>query len=157
MTYVQALVYDLEGNFRGYTTLNHEANKLKSTNLWSEAELPKLQEQLDRLNVGSELMAHWPSLNDPQVAALLNNPAWEPLEMEWADVVDEERSHYVFEQVPEIDLATGRETGRLVNGNIDEQASVIVLKKAQVPKEPVKAQLRIKKAQETVARQRAGR
>lgn len=155
MTYVMALVYDAEGNFRGYTTLNHETSKLKSTNLWTEEELPKLQEQLDRLNVGGALTAHWPNLNDPEVAALLNDPNWEPLETHVVDVVDDDRSHYVWTQVSQID-AFGNPTGEMVNGELDETASVIAYKKARVPVRPIDAQIRTKKAQETVARRRAG-
>lgn len=155
MTYVAALVYDADGNFRGYTTLNHEVNKLKSTNLWTEEERPKLEEQLQRLNVGSALMAHWPSIDDPEVLKMLNDPTWEPLEMVLADVVDDERSLYVWTQIQETD-AFGEPTGRMINGELDRDASVIAYKKAHIPKEPIKAQVRTKKAQEIVARRRAG-
>lgn len=162
MTYIQALVYDAEGNFRGYTTLNAETNKLKSTNLWSEKELPQLKEQLDRLNVGSALSAHWPAPSDPEVMALLNDPTWEPLEMVPGRAVDDLRSHWVWTQTPKINPMTGQpDIGAdgqmiMINGELDQDASVIVYKTIMVPKEPIKAQIRTKKAQDIVARRRAG-
>jgi hypothetical protein len=155
MTYVPALVYDSEGNFRGYTTLNHESNKLKSTNLWTEAELPKLHEQLERLNVDTRLKGVWPRTDDPDVVALLQDRSWMPYETKMAEVVDDERSHYVYHQEPEVD-SFGNETGRMINGHLDEAASVIRFKVAEVPSNPIDIQIRTKKAQETVARRRAG-
>ena len=155
-SYVPVAIYDLQGQFRGYSILNHEANKLKTTNVWTEAEQQQLQTQLDRLNTDSTLKAHWPALNDPEVAALLNDRTWEPIETRIADVVDDEHSFYVFEQVPELDRF-GNETGRMVNGDIDRDASVLAFKKAEIPVRPIDAQIRTKKAQELIARKRAGR
>lgn len=162
MTYIAALVYDPDGNFRGYTTLNAETNKLKSTNLWSEEELPKLNDQVARLNVGSALSAHWPAPSDPEVMALLNDPAWEPLEMVPGEAVDDDRSHWVWTQEPKIDPLTGGPAvgpdGQMImiNGELDREASVIAYKRIMVPREPIKAQVRTKKAQDIVARRRAG-
>jgi hypothetical protein len=155
MTYVKALVYDSEGNFRGYTTLNHEANKLKSTNLWSEEEQPKLDEQLDRLNVDTQLKATWPRTDDPDVIALLQNRSWMPYQTKLAKVVDDAQSHYVYHQEPEVD-ALGNPTGRMTKGHLDEEASVIRFKMAEVPVNPIDVQIRTKRAQEIVARHRAG-
>jgi hypothetical protein len=156
MSYVPCLVYDLDGNFVGYSILNNEARKLKTTNLWTDEERAKLDEQVARLNGHQALSAHWPRLDDPEVIALLSDPSFMPLETEVADVVDDEHSYYVWTEVPEIDHA-GQPTGRMVKGELDRQASVIAYKKATVPKRPIDAQIRTKKAQEIVAQKRAGR
>lgn len=153
--YIHVLLYTHEGDFIGYA-IRKEGGKLQSTNIWTEAEVSALNEQLGRLNQDVSLKQFWPHPNDPEVLEILGREDFEPLEMEKANVVDESQSYYVWEQVKEVDRF-GNATGRMVDGeNYDEAASVIVTKEAMVPKRPSDVMLRIKHACEIVARERAG-
>ena len=144
MQYVEALVYDVDGNFRGHAILKGDTGRLQSINLWTDEALPAFQDTLERLNGSSAIKDHWPKLEDPEVRALLDNPEWIPLETELLDVEDEENSHYVF---------TKDEDDEEV---IDYDASVIATKKAWIPKRQSDVQARIREAMEIVARRRAG-
>jgi hypothetical protein len=141
--YEQALVYDLQGNHRGSVIIKNIQGgsiKLQSLNLWTDAELLDLQEQLDRLNSELTIKAHWPRQDDPEVQALLQNPNWEPVEMVASEEVDLDQSYIVHkDDNPESD--------------IDYEASVIVNRPVMVPSR-TGASARIRLAMETVARQR---
>lgn len=144
MQYAEALVYDVDGNFRGHAILKGDTGRLQSINLWTDNELPAFQSTLKKLNGSSAINDYWPKLEDPEVRALLDDPSWKPLEMELVDVEDEENSHYVF-----IKNTEGEDI-------IDRDASVVATKRAWIPKRPSDAQIRIHDALETVARRRAG-
>lgn len=139
--YEQALVYDAEGNFRGYTVLHNIGEgqaKLQTQNLWTEEETAQFTEQLDRLNGQVATLAHWPRRDDPEVLALLQDPNWEPPELEPSEEVDEDQSYIV----------------RKEDDSIDYAASVIIPKTVMVPSR-VGVQARVRKALETVAERRA--
>src|ERR1035437_4367821 len=157
MQYESVAIYTLGGDFVGYSILKGlgTINKLQSVNIWSEEEMPKLTEQLGRLNGDVALRAHWPRQDDPEVLALLNDPNFMPLETEVVDVVDDGNSYYAYTQVLEVD-ALGKQTGRIIDGDLDREASVLAYKKAVVPVRPIDAQIRTKKAHEIVAQRRAG-
>lgn len=153
-----------DGNFLGYAIKAAEVpSKLQSTNLYLEGEEVKLNEQLAALNENVDIRSHWPSHNDPEVQALVNDPSFMPIEYIDAQVVDDDHSLYVWKKEhatddhgnPLFDLATGQPV--MVDGSeLDEMASVISYKIARVPKRPSDAMWRIKKAAETIARRRAG-
>lgn len=148
--YAAVAIYDLSGDFLGYAIRDtRTTNKLQSLNLWKEGQEGGLNSQLGRLNEQAALKDHWPSLKDPEVQALLQDPSFEPIEYEEQEAVDEEKSHYVYKQI------AGTE-GEWIDGDVDEEASTIVIKTVSVPKRPTDAMLRIKKACEIVARRRAG-
>lgn len=146
MNYTRALIYDPEGNFVGYSILKNGINKLHSSNIWTEAESGELDKQLNRLNGDVAIKAHWPRVDDPEVIALLENSAWEPIETMLAEVVDEDRSYYVW-----LKDASGHNTA-----DLDKTASVIATKQAQVPVRPSDISVRVRHALETVAERRAG-
>lgn len=137
MTYVPILVYDNEANFLGYGIKDTNKNKLHTANLWGQDETAELREQIERLNDQTSVLANWPSMNDPEVMKLIGDPTWEPVEDEPAQVVDEEASTIVENEL----------------GEIDHRKSNIVTKTVMVPS-PVGVAARIKKAQEIVARSR---
>lgn len=157
MAYNAVAVYNMDGSFLGYAIKNDGIPKLQSTNLYAETEQDKLAIQLGRLNENLDLSAVWPDPRDPAVRRLLADPSFVPIEMVEDEVVDDENSYYVYEQEPEYDVATGQPTGRLVNGTLNREASVLIYKKMMVPARPSDVMERTKKACEIVARQRAAR
>ena len=139
MPYSPVLIYSFEGEFLGYGIRKPEPTlQLKSVNIWTEEETDDLNAQTARLNGDIDIRANWPNVNDPDVLKLINNPLWEPLEMEKVSIMDDDVSHYVF-----------------VDETLDEEASVIVYKDIMAPKNPAQAQARTKKAQEIIARERS--
>lgn len=157
MAYNAVAVYSLEGAFLGYAIKNDTVPKLQSTNLYAENEQDKLSLQLGRLNENLDLTSVWPDARDPEVQRLLADPDFMPLEMIEDDVVDDENSYYVYEQEPELDPATGQPTGRIIDGHLNREASVLVYKRMLVPKRPSDVMERTKKACEIIARKRARR
>lgn len=157
MTFVPVAIYDYNsGAFLGYGIKDDRAVKLQSANLWKDGEEQSLNDQLRRLNNQVDINKHWPHPQDPDVQKLLNDPNFFPIEYEEAEVVDDEKSNYVWKMESETD-EHGNETGRMVQGSeLDEEASTIVTKMGKVPKRPTDIVVRIKKASEQVARQRAG-
>lgn len=133
-----AALYDLHGDFRGYTIIR--ANKLGSTNIWPEVDIEDIQRQVQRLNEGVNIKQFWPNTRDPEVQALLNDPTFMPFETTTEQVVDDENSHYVY--------APG--------GRIDEEASTLAYKAKTIPVRPEEVTIRFKRAHEIVARRRAG-
>ena len=89
-----AIIYDINGNFRGYTILR--GDKLASTNIWPEADLKDLQQQISRLNEDAGIKQFWPNTRDPEVQTLLNDPAFMPYETTTEQVVDEKNSYYCW-------------------------------------------------------------
>ncbi len=146
--YRHVAVFELDGTFLGYTIMGQGANKLQTTNIYSEAEGTELAEQLVRLNGAQQITAHWPDARDPEVHALVQDPAFEPVEMVVEDVIDEDNSYIKF--IPETD-AEGKE---VPGTRIDLEASVLRYKKESVPKEPALYLARTKKAQQIVAERR---
>lgn len=155
MAYQAVLVYTTDGEPLGYSIKKSDAFKLQSTNIWTEDEIPKLNEQLGRLNESVELSSVWPDANDPEVKAVLANPSFMPIEMHLEDVVDDDNSWFVYTQEPEYDI-NGDPTGENVDGELDQEASVIKTKKMMVPVRPSEVMERTKAACEQVARARAG-
>lgn len=153
MSYFAVAVYTLEGDFIGYAIKG--PLKLQSTNLYTEREHGQLNARLNELNVDVDLKLYWPNPKDPAVLQILADERFMPLEYVEAEVVDEDRSYYVWEMVNEVD-EHGNPTGQQVQGeNLDKTASVINYKLAKVPKNPSDMMLRIKAACEVVARDRA--
>lgn len=155
--YTHVAIYDTStGDFIGYGIKSLTSNKLQTTNIWTDDETVSLNEQLTRLNEKDNLNKTWPHPQDPEVQALLADPGFMPVEMEEQEMVDEDHSHLVWVQEPEVD-GQGKPTGRMIDGSdLNREASVINYKRVQVPKRPSDRMLRIKKACERVARQRAG-
>jgi len=144
--YVPVMIYSEDAQFLGWTIKLAGAEKLQTTNVWNDNDYSKMEEQIERLNNKTGIMAHWPHYNDPEVQALLGDPAWEPVADEPVEVVDEENSIFVWRRRP---------TEEDPLGDRDEPASTLVYKYVMMPP-PVLVQARVKKAQETVARKRAG-
>lgn len=142
-----ALVYTTEGEFKGYSILN--GNKLASSNLWPDSEFKDLEAQVNRLNEDVNIKQFWPSTRDPEVQALLNDPNFMPYETTTEQVVDEERSYYVWDKMDEHGQP-------LPDAQLDRNASVIAYKMEMVPIHPEEVTIRFKRAHELVARRRAG-
>lgn len=146
MSYDLLYVYNGDGENVGYVI-----NKVGTEKIWGSNILngEEVAEQLALLNSDEAIRANWPSLNDPDVQALINDVHWEPIEMQWAFIVDEANSHYVY-----VDHEFDPETGE--PGTVDEEASVIAYKDQLIPVNPSDLTLRNKNAMEAVARRRAG-
>lgn len=144
--YKSVLIYSDEDTpqFVGYAILK-TPEKLQSINIYTDAQLPQLQLQLNRLNDQTSVLAHWPHYSDPDVRKLVDDPSWEPVADEPIEVVDEENSIFIWNREP--DLANGDV------GQMDEEASYIVIKEVMA-QPPVLVQARVKKAQEIIARER---
>lgn len=153
--YKAVLIYSGESEFIGYGIKEEGAIKLKGPNIWTEEEKEKLIDELGKLNQSSAIMSSWPDANDPEVRVILNDPTFMPLERAMQEVVDEENSYYVYTQEPEYDRE-GIATGNYVDGKVDQAASVIATKMAEVLVRPSDVTLRTKKACEIVAQRRAG-
>lgn len=149
--YQAVVIYDLDGTFLGYGI--RSANKLQSVNIWTEAEQDQLAKRLQELNSGNDIKKAWPHPQDPEVQALLSDPAFHPIEYATAEVIDKEKSHLVYEQIPRLDI-NGNHTGEFEDGDIVDDQSVIRYKSIQVPKNPSDMKLRLQDAMETIARKR---
>ena len=140
-----AIVYDAEGNFRGYTII--KGNKLASTNIWPEDQQADLQTQVQRLNADVNIKQFWPDTRDPDVQALLNNPDFMPYEKTTEQVVDDENSYLVYDESQRTEYDSPV---------LDMERSVLAYKDVEVPKNPAEVTVRFKRAHEIVARRRAG-
>lgn len=147
MAFKTVVVYDLDGEFLGYSIFADGAKKLHTANLWSEStdDVVDLQAQLARLRDQGDVLAFWPNVRDPEVQALLNDPTFESLALSPVEVVDDERSVFVWIEEPSDENPFGK---------MDRDASTIVHKTQMAPS-PVDVQARVKKACEIVARRRA--
>jgi hypothetical protein len=138
--YRECLIYSPEGEFIGYGILKPAGNQFKSVNIWTDEEVDDLASQIERLNADVSIKASWPSVDDPGVRRLVDDPTWNPIETVEIREVDEDNSHYVFDE----------ETG-----DIDKDATVLAyFPPRMAPVRPVEAVARTKKAQETIARLR---
>ncbi len=164
MSYRPVAIYDLAtGDFVGHAIKKSDFPKFHSVNIYLEGEETKLNEQLARLNEDVDLRRFWPNPKDPEVLVILADENFMPIEYMQAEVVDDENSYYVWHTEQEVDAygnpifdpATGQPS-MIQSDKLDEEASVIVTKMANVPKNPAHLQLRIKKACEVIARRRAG-
>lgn len=144
--YQAVAIYDLDGNFIGYTILKGGTEKLQTTNLWTEAQVSDLKVQLQRLNANVDIRSHWPQVQDPDVQALLNDPNWEPVPLDEVEVVDDDASTFVWDVPPSDEDPFGQ---------MNEAASNIVYKTIMAPSSAGTV-ARIRKACEIVARARAG-
>jgi hypothetical protein len=162
MSYNAIAIYSMAGDFIGYGIKDDALFKLQSANLWGEHEVDKLNENLKRLNVDIDLRRTWPNPKDPEVLQIVNDKDFMPIEYKEAQVVDDEKSNYVWEIVPAVDengdyLYNPDGSHVLTQGeNLDEAASTIFYKMAMVPANPTDEMLRIKAACEVIARKRAG-
>jgi hypothetical protein len=147
MNFKTVFVYDSESNFLGFSILKEGAQKLHTANLWQDTpeEVKDLKLQLDRLNDDYDVRNYWPDVREPEVQALLNDPTFEPLKLHPVEVVDDEKSVYVWIEEPNDENPYGK---------ADPELSVIVYKNEYAPA-PVEVQARVKKACEIVARNRA--
>jgi hypothetical protein len=121
------------------------ADRLQSINIYTNAELKQLAEALERLNVSKALYAHWPDTRDPEVVELLAKDDFYPIEMDEQEVIDP-ASYIVY-----VKDAGGQDTEE-----IDYAQSVIKKTTALAPVRPSDHLERTKRAQEAVARRRAG-
>lgn len=146
MAYRHVAVFELDGTFIGYAVREESANKLQSTNLYSEDEGEDLAKRIAALNDSQTITQAWPDARDPEVVALLYDPAFEPIEYADEEVVDTDNSYLVY-----LKDADGEDTF-----DIDMEASVVKYKVAKIPARPSDVMERTKKACEVVARKRAG-
>lgn len=146
--YKALALYDLEGNFLAYTIGKEDEYvlKLHTTNMWSQGDSDDLTAQIDRLNDQGDVLAYWPDVRDTEVQALLDNPAWEPVDKIPTEIPDNDKSVFFYSEQPR------EEDG--FPGAVDEDLSVIVYKTVLVPS-PADTLRRVKKACEVVARKRA--
>jgi hypothetical protein len=150
--YFPVALYNLDGTFRAYAIIGE--HKLQSTNIWVEGEETEFNERLALLNASSTLNQHWPHPQDPEVLEILGREDFMPVTYKEVQVVDENKSHYVYLQT------TAKDKDGLFyavdSDEIDEEASTIVYKTAQVPEQPTDTVARIRAACEIVAKERAG-
>ena len=146
MAYRHVAVFELDGNFVGYSIIQDGAHKLQSTHLYAEKDGQELADRLQELNDSNAVLAAWPDARDPEVQALVNDSNFEPIEMSAEEVVDEDNSYIVY-----LKDADGEDTFE-----INQEASVLQYKVIQVPVRPSDVMARTKKACEVVARRRAG-
>jgi hypothetical protein len=137
MQYEAVYLYNNRNEFIGAAIRKADTMKLESVNIWGSYETADFKKTLDGLNDEQELRQFWPDAHDPEVGELVENPEWEPLKLEEADVPDWDNSDIVEDEF----------------GGIDGERSTVVYKKAMVP-DPTEAQQRYYKAQEIVARRR---
>lgn len=154
MTFLPIALYSTDGEFVGWAIKDDGVAKLQSTNIWGEDEMDSLGNRLRELNEHHSIARFWPNPQDPDVVALINDVTFEPINYIEQEIVDEDRSNYVWQKV----AAQGPEGEAIwIDGpELDETASTIVYKTALVPERPTDQVQRIKKACEVVARQRAG-
>lgn len=143
--YRHVAVFELDGTFVGYAVKEDKNLKLQSTHLYAEEEGEDLTKRLAELNESQNVLAVWPDARDPEVQELVNDPAFEPIEMTEDEVIDEENSYIVY-----LKDAEGEDTFE-----IDQEASVLRYKVARIPARPSDVMARTKKACEAVARRRA--
>lgn len=148
MSYSAVGVYDLDGQFLGYSIREDGVPRLHTANLWTEdaGDITDLQAQLGRLNDAIDIRAYWPNVRDPEVEALLDDPEFQPLAMSAVEVVDEDNSIRVWIEEPDFDQGTP--------GILDVDNSHIAYKFVDAPA-PADVKLRVKNACEIVARRRA--
>lgn len=146
LMYRHVAVFELDGTFVGYAVKEVNNRTLQSTHLYSEEEGEDLAKRIAELNESQTVLAAWPDARDPDVQTLVNDPAFEPIEMTDEEVIDEENSYIVY-----LKDADGEDTFE-----IDQEASVLKKRIAKVPVRPSDAMARTKKACEVVARRRAG-
>ena len=148
MNYTAINLYDMDGNWLGYSIKQHGVDKLANTNIWSESpeDIEDLKAQLFRLNDSQTVLAHWPDVRDPEVTAILDDPTFKPLNLSPIEIVDDQNSVYAWIVPPSEENPYGQ---------MDEERSHIVHKTIMVPS-PTDVQQRVKDACEVVARRRAG-
>jgi hypothetical protein len=142
MSFETVVVYNLDGDFLGYTIKKQGAKKLHTMNLWEDSAEDKtdLLQQMRTLSAATDIRNFWPDVRDPEVQVLLDDPTFEPVETSVTAAIDEEASDLVFG--PEDPLT-------LVKPLLEEE-SHIVWKNIEVPS-PAGIQARIRKACEVVA------
>jgi hypothetical protein len=147
MSFQTVYVYDADGTFLGLSIYKPGAQKLHTANLWQNnpEDTADLARQLERLNDDVDVRAFWPDVRDEDVQALLNDPEFEKLKLSPVEVVDEDKSVFVWIEEPSDENPYGK---------ADPELSVIVYKNEMAPA-PVDVQARVKKACEVVARRRA--
>jgi hypothetical protein len=147
MSFQTVYVYDADGTFLGLSIYKPGAQKLHTANLWQNTpeDTADLARQLERLNDDVDVRAFWPDVRDEDVQALLNDPEFEKLKLSPVEVVDEDKSVFVWIEEPSDENPYGK---------ADPELSVIVYKNEMAPA-PVDVQARVKKACEVVARRRA--
>lgn len=88
-------LYTGEGECVGATI--HKVGSIKTTtHIWTEEEYEELEVQIASLRENEALSAVWPTPQDDEVVALLNDPAFEPVETTTTEVIDEEASDLVY-------------------------------------------------------------
>lgn len=117
------------------------------------------------MNERAELRRFWPMPTDPEVQALIDDPAFEPVEYDEVDVPDMDASKIVYDMKPgppQIDPTTGLISGFAADEiKYDDEgrpivnwmASEIVYKKERQPRR-TQGKSRIEMASERVARER---
>lgn len=152
--YRAVFIYDEDVKFIGQTIKGDDKQKLQTTNIYVEGEENELLGAINHLNENENLTRFWPNARDPLVIRLLEDPDFEPVEMGPVEVVDEDKSNYVYQLKPEIDTF-GMPTGEMIEGDLDRMASTIIMKTIMAPVRPSDVMARTKKAQQIVAAKRS--
>lgn len=87
MSYVIAKILTLDDEELGYVVAKEGTAKLEDSNIWLEGE--GVEEHVAKLNDLILLKQHWPDARDPEVVALTNDPAFEPLVFAEQELYDE--------------------------------------------------------------------
>lgn len=169
MSYEAVYLYNNRNEFLGVAIKKTDAPKLHSVNVWGDSpeDVADFKKTLASLNDEQDLRQFWPAANDAEVADLVADEAWEPLELHEEQVPDWENSTLVYRRdsvygydydgqtdtlTPRPNPSTGQPEWRETD-ELDGERSNILMKKALVP-DPMEAQARFFKAQEVVARRR---
>ncbi len=146
MTYKIVEVAEVgEDKILGYAIAKEGIPKLDSINLYSDYN--EVADTVAAKNETEQLLAYRPAPNDPEVLELLHDPAWEPVEYEDVEVIDEDASEFVYIRYPARDItdlhtaiaegkanAQGYELGLDGKPVIDYKSSDIVTKIEKHPK-----------------------
>lgn len=142
LEYRAVQLYDpYRDDFIGWTIVVDGQTKLHSTHYYPDSQLQDLQDRLAELDDEQRVLHHWPTLDDPHVQNLLQDPTFEPLEMTWVDAPVTRNGRVVEDPTSDHDPARPWE-------------AKLLTERKQVPKEPSAVTQRIKRAQELVARAR---
>lgn len=160
----ELIAVDLQGEI-GYIVRKSGLYKLEGTNIYRADEFDEAEAHVEDMNDRAALRAYWPMPSDPDVEALLMDPAFDPVEYDEVDVIDIENSEIVHDAKPGARIGTDPVSGDPIFGpreikyddtglpSINWMASSVVYKKEWQPKR-TQNKSRIEVASERVARAR---
>lgn len=147
MEYELAVVATQNGLVIGYAIKKTGLPKFESVNIYQPDEVGEARDDIRDLNKRAALREFWPTPDDLEVQALINDPDFCPVEYDEVDTIDMENSTLVYDEVPSL------ETG---GPSINWPASEVVYKKEFQPKR-TQEKSRIELASQHVAHARLER